>query len=163
MKSSAKYLKRLARCLCYSTAHAVRISQVMKQQWLIKIKRRNIQLLQHIRMCHVYCYDSDPGCKIMRFQLALNKTFYPTPPTLTNLRLRHHQRTKTDKMLSVSSYRLSTQIWKYQNWKTNKYSILTVIELGPPMQSPQLGSQSFMPLQFLNLNTNFIKQKSKIG
>ena len=28
----------------------------LKQQWLIKIKRRNIQLIQHVRMCHAYCF-----------------------------------------------------------------------------------------------------------
>ena len=28
-----------------------------KQQWLIKIKRRNIQSIQHVRMCHAYCFS----------------------------------------------------------------------------------------------------------
>ena len=27
----------------------------------------------------------------------------------------------------------STQISQYQNWKANKHSILTVLELGPPV------------------------------
>ena len=26
----------------------------LKQQWFIKIKRRNIQSIQHVRMCHAY-------------------------------------------------------------------------------------------------------------
>ena len=28
----------------------------LKQQWLIKIKRRNIQSIQHMRMCHTYYF-----------------------------------------------------------------------------------------------------------
>ena len=28
----------------------------LKQQWLIKIKRGNIQSIQHDRMCHAYCF-----------------------------------------------------------------------------------------------------------
>ena len=28
----------------------------MKQQWLIKTKRKNIQLIQHVRMCHTFCF-----------------------------------------------------------------------------------------------------------
>ena len=41
--------------------------------------------------------------KKMRFQLALNKTFCPTPQPLTYRRLKHRQRTKFNKtMLSAS-------------------------------------------------------------
>ena len=29
----------------------------LKQQRLIKIKRRNIQSIKHARMCHAYCFD----------------------------------------------------------------------------------------------------------
>ena len=29
----------------------------LKQQWLIKIKCRNIQLTQHARMGHAYCFS----------------------------------------------------------------------------------------------------------
>ena len=54
-------------------------------QWLIKIKLRNIQLIQHVRMCHTYCFGSDPASKRMKFQLSLNRTFCPTPaPAITN-------------------------------------------------------------------------------
>ena len=28
----------------------------LKQQWLIKIKCRNIQSIQHARICHAYCF-----------------------------------------------------------------------------------------------------------
>ena len=28
----------------------------LKQQWLIKMKCRNIQSIQHARMCHAYCF-----------------------------------------------------------------------------------------------------------
>ena len=38
-----------------------------------------------------------------RFQLALKKTFCPTPPLLIHRRFKHRQRTKTNKtMLSAS-------------------------------------------------------------
>ena len=36
-------------------------------------------------------------------------------------------------MLSTSPYRFSTQNSQYQNWKANKYSILTVTVLRPPV------------------------------
>ena len=36
-------------------------------------------------------------------------------------------------MLSASPHLFSTQSLHYQNWKSNKYSIITVIELGPPV------------------------------
>ena len=42
-----------------------------------------------------------------------------------------------------------------------KYSILTVIELGPPVSESSARSQHFIPP--LILNTNFIKLESKIG
>ena len=42
----------------------------LKQQWLIKIKCRNIQLIQYARMCHAYCFGLNPGWKKMRFQLV---------------------------------------------------------------------------------------------
>ena len=29
----------------------------LKQQWFIKVNRRNIQSLKHVRMCHAYCFD----------------------------------------------------------------------------------------------------------
>ena len=28
----------------------------LKRQWLKKVKRRNIQSIQPIRMCHAYCF-----------------------------------------------------------------------------------------------------------
>ena len=28
----------------------------LKQQWLIKVKHRNIQSIQHVRMCQGYCF-----------------------------------------------------------------------------------------------------------
>ena len=51
----------------------------LKQQWLIKIKSRNIQSIQHARMCHAYYFGSNPSWQKMRFQLVLNNTFCPTP------------------------------------------------------------------------------------
>ena len=56
------------------------------------------------------------------------------PHPFTHRRLKHRQRTKINKtMLSASLHRSFTQSSQYQNWKTNKYSILTVSELGPPV------------------------------
>ena len=82
-------------------------------------------------MCHAYCFGLHSGWKKIPFQLVLNKTFCPTPQPLTHRQLKHHQRTKINK--TMLSHRLSTQSSQYQNWKSNKYSILTVIELGPPV------------------------------
>ena len=39
----------------------------------------------HARMCHAYCFSLNPGWKKMQFQLALNKTFCPTPTTLAKI------------------------------------------------------------------------------
>ena len=35
----------------------------LKQQWLMKIKRRNIQSIQHTRICHACCFGLNPGRK----------------------------------------------------------------------------------------------------
>ena len=40
-------------------------------------------------------------------------------------------------MLFVSTSPVSTQSSQYQNWKANKYSILLVTELGPPVSESQ--------------------------
>ena len=58
-------------------------------------------------------------------------------------------------------YWFSTQSSQYQYWKASKYSILTLIVLGPPVLDFSTGSQNFMlPLI---LNANFIKPESEIG
>ena len=81
----------------------------------------------------------------MRYQLALNKTFCPTPPPFTHRQFKHRQRTNINKtMLSASHHRFSTQSSQCQYWKANKYSILTVIELGPPVLESSAGSQNYM-------------------
>ena len=41
-------------------------------------------------------------------------------------------------------HRFSTESLQYQNSNANKYSILTIIELGPPMLQSSTGSQNFM-------------------
>ena len=58
-------------------------------------------------------------------------------------------------------HRFSTESLQYQYWKARKYSILTVIELGPPVSEFSTESKQFMPP--LILNTNFRKRESKIG
>ena len=58
-------------------------------------------------------------------------------------------------------HRFFIQSSQYQYWKASKYSILTVIVLGPPVLDSSTWSQNFMlPLI---LNTNFIKPESEIG
>ena len=49
--------------------------------------------------------------------------------------------------------------WIDQNWKANKYSFLTIIDLGPPVPkySARITKFIFSPLS----NTNFVKRKSK--
>ena len=75
----------------------------LKQQWLIKIKCRNTQLIQQAKMNHANCVGLNPSWKKIQFQLALNKTFCPNPQ-LTYRRLKQCQRTKINKtMLSATS------------------------------------------------------------
>ena len=62
-------------------------------KWLLKIKCRNIQSIQHARMNHAYCAGLNPGWKKIRLQLAL-KTFCPNPQPLTHRQLKQHQRTE---------------------------------------------------------------------
>ena len=106
----------------------------MKQQWLIKIKCRNIQSIQQARMNHAYCVGLNPSCKKMRFQLVLNKTFYTNPQAFTHRHVKQRQRIKQYFLSpSLSPHQFSTQSLQYQNWNANKYSILTVNELGLPV------------------------------
>ena len=99
------------------------------------------------------------GWKKIRFQLALNKTFCPTPPPLSHWRFKHRQKYLTKQCFRP--HRFSTQSWQYQYWKARKYFSLTVIELGPPVLESSTWSQQFMPP--LIMNTNLIKRESKIG
>ena len=123
----------------------------LKRPWLIKTKRRNIQSIQPIRMCHAYCFGQSPGWKKMRFQLALNKTFCPTPPPFIYQQLKHRQRTKINKtMLCASPIGFphkdhNIRIEKQANIR--KYFNLTITELGPPVSE----------------SSTFIKQEWKIG
>ena len=36
--------------------HKRRKRRKSEQQWLIKIKRRNIQSIQYVRICHAHCF-----------------------------------------------------------------------------------------------------------
>ena len=76
----------------------------VKQQWLIKIKRRNIQSIQQARISQAYCIGLNSGWKMMRFQLALNKTFCPSLQFINHQQVKQLQRTKINKtMLSAPS------------------------------------------------------------
>ena len=56
-------------------------------------------------MNHAYCVGSSDGWKKMRFQLALNKTFFSNPQPLTHRRLKQRQRKKISKtMLSAMKH-----------------------------------------------------------
>ena len=77
--------------------------------------------------------------------MVLNKNFCPTPTPLIHRRVKHRQRTKITKQCVLSPpHWFSTQNSEYQNWKGNKYFILTIIELGPPGSESSTGSQNFM-------------------
>ena len=91
----------------------------------------------------------------MRFQLVLNKSFCPTPPPLIPQRLKHSQITKITKQCFLPPpHWFSTQSSQYQNLKANKWFILTVIELGPPVLESSTGSQNFRPPLIFNTNGN---------
>ena len=70
----------------------------------------------------------------IQFELALNKTFCPTPPPLSYQQLKHPNKTKVNAFcLSLISISHSSQ---YQNWQVNMHSILLVIELGLSVSKP---------------------------
>ena len=73
----------------------------LSQQWLIKIKCRNIQSI--MSECVILIVSAKiPVGKKMSFQLALHKTFCNTPPPITHWLIKYCQRTKTNKtMLSA--------------------------------------------------------------
>ena len=100
-------------------------------------------------MNHAYRVGLNPGWKKMLFQLALNKNSCPNPQLLTYRQLKQRQRTKINKtMLSAPSlppHRFPTQSSQYQNWKSNKYSILTANELGPPVLESSVRIPRFYP------------------
>ena len=73
----------------------------------------------------------------IQFQLPLHKTFYPISPPLSHWQLKHSHKTKINKIiLSASPYCFFTHNLQYQNWKANKHTVLTVIELGSPVLEP---------------------------
>ena len=111
-----------------------------------KIKPRNIQLIPHVRICHAYCYGYNAGWKKMQFRLVLNRTFAPP---------HHHSSTddasttKEQKLTKQCSllppHRFLLQSSQCQYWKANTYSIITGIEIGPPVSESSTGSQNFIP------------------
>ena len=98
------------------------------------------------------------GWKKIRFQLARLTASSHRPSSTEDSSTAKEQKLTKQCFLP---HRFSTQSSQYQYWKARKYSILTVIELGPPVSESSTGSQQFMPP--LILNTNFRKRKSKIG
>ena len=98
----------------------------------------------------------------MQFQLALKKTFCPTPPPLSTDDSSTAKKQKLPKQcFLLPPHWFSTQSSQYQYWKVSNYSILAVIELGLPVLESLTESQNFMPP--LILNTNFIKRESKFA
>ena len=70
---------------CLSFIYKFPREENQKQQCLMKIKRRNIQSIQYVRMRQTYYHGLNSTWEKIRFQLALNKTFFPTPkPSATN-------------------------------------------------------------------------------
>ena len=62
-------------------------------------------------------------------------------------------------MFSASSHPFSTKNSQHQYYKANKYSSLTVIELGSPVPETSTGSENFM--SSLTLDTNLLKRESQ--
>ena len=88
-------------------------------------------------MNHAYCVGINPSWKKMRFQLAQNKTFCPNPQPFSHQQVKQLQRTKINKTILSAPFlpphRFSTQSLQCQNWNANKYFIVIVHELGPPV------------------------------
>ena len=82
----------------------------------------------------------------MRFQPALNKTFCRISAFITHQQLKQHHKTKINKIIisgSSSSPSLFTQSSQYHNWKTNKDSILMIMELGRSMWKSSTKNSKF--------------------
>ena len=88
----------------------------------------------------------------MWYQLALNKTFCPilSPSPTDNNSTNKEQKQKLTKQYFLHSPHLfSTQSSLYQNWKGNKYSILTLIEPGRPvLESSTRFLKFYVPTDF---------------
>ena len=125
------------------------------------VKKQKYPVIQHARICHACCFGLNRGWKKIQFQLALNKTFCPTPQPLTHRRGTDKEQKLTNQCFPPLPHMFSRQSSQYQIWKANKYSFLTVIELGPPVMLSSLGCQSFMTP--LITNKSLIKRKLKIG
>ena len=70
----------------------------------------------------------------MRFQLALYKTFCNTPtPSTTDDWSTAKEQKLTKQCFMPPHHRFSARRPQCQYWKANKYSILTVTELEPPV------------------------------
>ena len=81
----------------------------------------------------------------MLFQLAIRLSAPPYHPSSTDDQNTAKEQKLIKQCLLPPPHRLSTQSSQYQNWKANKCSILTLIELGPPVLESSTGSQNFMP------------------
>ena len=85
----------------------------------------------------------------MRFQLALNKTFCPNPQPFTHRQVKQRQRTKINKTILTVPFSHPSSVFpqkiQYQNWNANKYSILTLNELGPPVLESSARTSRFYP------------------
>ena len=57
----------------------------LKLQCLTKIKQKYVVVIKR-RMRRAYCFGLNAGWKKIRFQLALNKTFFPTQHPFTQRR-----------------------------------------------------------------------------
>ena len=134
----------------------------LKQQWLIKIKRTNIQSIWHVRICHVYCFSLNPGWERLQFQLPLNKTFFPTPdPSFIDDWSSAKEQKLTKQYFLPPPHRFSSQSSQYQNWKLNKYSILTVIDIEAPVSESSNRISKFYASTVLI--TNLMKPELKMA
>ena len=93
--------------------------------------------MTHKNKMSKYPVDTTSQNEVCLNHLAVNKSFCPNQQPLTHRRLKQRQRTKINKTIlyapSLPSHRFFKHSSQYQNWTANKYSILTVNELGPPV------------------------------
>ena len=98
----------------------------------------------------------------VRFQLPLNKTFFPTPdPSFIDDWSSAKEQKLTKQYFLPPPHRFSSQSSQYQNWKLNKYSILTVIDIEAPVSESSNRISKFYASTVLI--TNLMKPELKMA
>ena len=66
-------------------------------------------------MNHAYCVGSSDGWKKMRFQLALNKTFFSNPQPLTHRRLKQRQSLSQSLGITLETFHFPETVEVFSN------------------------------------------------